>query len=204
MYRFAGHQDRVTSVAMSPNGDTACSASRDGTVRFWSVSSGRELRRIDLAPQPVSQMCFSPDGDQIALAILPQTVVVREVATGNEVRRLSLQHDAQAVAFSASKGRFWLLDGSRGGKFDLWDVATGGLIRSFQQPLDSVSNVYLSRDGSRASAVGTGSMLGAQPPRLLRVWDTRSGEVLQQCSALGVRTVTGTGRYPRCGRRRGR
>ena len=164
MYRFVGHQDRVTSVAMSPGGDTACSASRDGTVRFWSVSSGRELRRIDLAPQPVSQMCFSPDGDQVALAILPQTVVVREVATGNEVRRLSLQHDAQAVAFSASKGRFWLLAGSRGGKFDLWDVATGGLLRSFQQPLDSVSNVYLSRDGSRASAVGAGSMLGRSRP----------------------------------------
>ncbi len=106
-HRFAGQQGRVTSVAISPNGDTGCSASRDGTVRFWSVNSGREVGRLDLAPEQVSQLCFSPDGNHIALPILPQTVVVRDVATGNEVRRYSLQRDAAAVAFSASKDRFW-------------------------------------------------------------------------------------------------
>ncbi len=194
MYRFASHQDRVTSVAMSPAGDIGCSASRDGTVRFWSLSSGREVRRLDVAPQQVSEMCFSADGNHIALAVLPQTVVLRESATGNEVRRLLLRRDAQAMAFSASKGRFWLLSGSRGGQFDLWDLATGGLLRSFQQPQDAIEKVHLSRDGSRASTVGISSEFGSQPTRLLRVWDMRNGEVLQQCSAPGIHTVTGTGR----------
>jgi serine/threonine protein kinase len=37
--RFKGHQDTITSVAFSPNGQIVASSSYDGTVRIWAVPS---------------------------------------------------------------------------------------------------------------------------------------------------------------------
>ena len=36
--RFEGHSDRIYAVAFSPDGQTALSASRDGTAILWDVS----------------------------------------------------------------------------------------------------------------------------------------------------------------------
>ena len=40
-----GHSDVVTAVAFYPNGKTIVSASKDGTVRVWNVSSWQLLER---------------------------------------------------------------------------------------------------------------------------------------------------------------
>ena len=38
-----GHEDRVVSVAYSPDGGTIASASRDETIRLWNVESGQQV-----------------------------------------------------------------------------------------------------------------------------------------------------------------
>src|SRR5262249_51263055 len=44
--RFSGHRDGIWSVAISPDGRRAASASMDGTVLAWDVETGTELRRF--------------------------------------------------------------------------------------------------------------------------------------------------------------
>src|ERR1700716_2167750 len=43
---FTGHSNVVTSVAFSPDGRAALSASTDSTLKLWDVATGKELRTI--------------------------------------------------------------------------------------------------------------------------------------------------------------
>jgi WD40 repeat protein len=59
---FAGHTDAIQNVVFAADGRTLFSASRDGTMRFWDMQSGRELRRI--AVPHLSYAALNADGRQ--------------------------------------------------------------------------------------------------------------------------------------------
>jgi WD40 repeat protein len=69
---LAGHQKRPgltiqqASVMFSPGGKVLVSAGADGTIRFWNLASGRELRRLSIAPRYIDHVALSPDGSRLA------------------------------------------------------------------------------------------------------------------------------------------
>jgi WD40 repeat protein len=71
-----GHTNVVRSVAWSPDGRRLVSASDDGTVKVWDVSSGEELLTFRGKPEtPFTSVAFSPDGRRI-VASQGNTVIV--------------------------------------------------------------------------------------------------------------------------------
>ena len=63
-------------MAFSPDGMRIVSASWDGTVKVWDVSSGKEILTLKGHTSGVNGVAFSPDGKQIASASMDQTVKV--------------------------------------------------------------------------------------------------------------------------------
>jgi WD40 repeat protein len=62
-----GHEDRVNSVAFSPDGTRIATGSEDKTVRIWDAATGREV----VAPPHLHRglvwsVVFSPDGKRVA------------------------------------------------------------------------------------------------------------------------------------------
>ena len=53
-----GHEDRVVSLAYSPDGRTIASASRDETIRLWNVESGQQAAdALTAHTDDVTQRC---------------------------------------------------------------------------------------------------------------------------------------------------
>jgi len=66
LHTLSGHDDRVRSVAFSPDGRLLASGSDDNKVKIWEVASGRLLHTLSGHGDWVRSVAFSPDGRLLA------------------------------------------------------------------------------------------------------------------------------------------
>jgi len=59
---FAGHTDRINSVAISPDGNRGLSGSGDKTLRLWELATGQCIRIFEGHTDAVLSVAISPDG----------------------------------------------------------------------------------------------------------------------------------------------
>jgi WD40 repeat protein len=135
-----GHGASLRSLAWSRDGTRLASASDDGTVKVWEVSSGKEVSTFlyyIIKPRAIGVMAkchpsavsLSPDGKQLAVAGEDQTIRILDVDTKEELKTLHGQparYDRPelvcAVAWSPDGKR--LAGASPDGTFLLWDTTT--------------------------------------------------------------------------------
>src|SRR3954453_340268 len=127
-----GHTDAVVAVAFSPDSKTLASASYDGTLKLWDMSTGKERATLGKYRGCLGCVAFSPDGKTLASgaigspAYFPdlKNVKLWDVATGKV--RTTLKGNTfhvHSVAFSPD-GKT-LASASDDKTIKLWDVATG-------------------------------------------------------------------------------
>ena len=63
------HTEAITGLTMSPDGSKLATASKDGTVRFWSSSDGWACLGAAKVSGWAFTVSFSPDGCQVATAV---------------------------------------------------------------------------------------------------------------------------------------
>ncbi|MEM9090374.1 MAG: WD40 repeat domain-containing protein, partial [Cyanobacteria bacterium P01_F01_bin.53] len=71
---FEGHTDYVSSVAMSPDGNTIVSGSGDNTVRLWDRQGNPIGEPFEGHTGQVSSVAMSPDGNTIVSGSWDNTV----------------------------------------------------------------------------------------------------------------------------------
>jgi WD40 repeat protein len=134
-------RETVDRFASSPDGALLACGSTE-TVTVWDVAKGKHLWHLDLEKEfdkealyDVGGVAFSPDGKALGVAIagLKSGDVVRlyDARTGRELRRFSGQV-AEGVPRSpvfSPDGRWLAVAYNRKDHVEVWDVATGELIR---------------------------------------------------------------------------
>ena len=77
---LTGHSDHICSVAYSPNGQILASASKDKTVKLWSVASGEEISSVKCSDSVIYSIAFSPDGKILAAGSGDTTITLFPIA----------------------------------------------------------------------------------------------------------------------------
>jgi WD40 repeat protein len=120
-----GHQNLVSAVAFSPDGDLLLSGSWDRSARIWSLKKGQVLHTLEAA----GKVTYARgDGKRSRAMKLP-------------VDSVAFSPDAKLVAIGSAD--HWTR---------LWDVTSGNLVHSFEGPQEAVAGVQFSPDGERLVA----------------------------------------------------
>jgi WD40 repeat protein len=171
------HEAIVMAVALSRDGKLAVSAGEDQTLRFWDTASGKQVRKVVLAPW-VGAVRFSPAGNQLATTA-HQSVRFWAPQTGKEAApRLSVEQPGYALAFSPDGSRLAVGAGRRA---QVWDVRRGRKLADFSFEKNSIAQVWsiaFSPDGARLAVALQGQGGDEDGVPLVRVLEVKSGKAV--------------------------
>jgi WD40 repeat protein/serine/threonine protein kinase len=165
IHELRGHSWHIRGLAYSPDGRLLASASTDGTVRLWDVTTGKETDSSPLRHAgPVLGVAFRPDGRRLASAGWDRTVRIWDTTTWKQLHVLrDPTGGAWSVAYSPDGQR--LAWGATDATVKVWDEATEE-IRTLRGHTSRVQGVAFSPDGTQiasASADGTVKIWEAPP-----------------------------------------
>jgi WD40 repeat protein len=171
---FEGHQNGVTSIAISNN--LLVSASKDQTVKVWDINAGTELRTCYGHNKEVTSISFSPDGNQAISGDLDGTIILWDINTCQIVHNFYNESEVKSVAWSPNNA--YILSGHDNNAVKLWDINTKQELRTFTGHTDQVTDVSFSPNST---------VLSASKDKTIKLWNLATGKE--------IRTFTGhTGR----------
>jgi len=175
---FASHLRGVTSLAVSPDGNTVLSGSDDGVVRLWNIENGREVGTFRGHTDAVTSVAFSPDGRLALSAGLEGSTRLWDIASGRKVRTFAgAGSESNTAALFAPDGRSILSEACSKKGLALWDPGNGQPVRDFGSGSDYSCRSAFSPDG-RSVMVGSFSsgvrLLDVASGRGLRMFDVSS------------------------------
>lgn len=129
VWRLDCGDQRITCLALSPQGQTAAMIDQDGTIDLWNLKEEKRSLQIPRnkagsSSRYSSHLAFSLDGKTLASIRSEDGVRLWEVATGQERLRLKdLPPEVRSIAFTPNGSL--LAGGVADGTIGLWDTATG-------------------------------------------------------------------------------
>jgi len=163
-------------VALSPDGKQLASlvvGSEKPVVKVWEITSGRELRSVDLSDEELSmaEVGFTPDGRLLVAGVVDKQIKLWDVTSKLSERKLGqTANEFAPVRFNRDGRQLVLVEGYAVRR---WDVATGQELPVLNVPnggLLTGQGAYIgfSEDGKK---VATG---GFDTPTIL--WDLEAGK----------------------------
>ncbi|MEH1845408.1 MAG: caspase family protein [Nostoc sp.] len=143
---FRGHQGRVSSVAISPDGQTIVSGGEDGRVRLWNFQG-----------QPLAKPFGGDQGRVNSIAISPDGQTIVSGGDDGRVRLWNFQGQPLAKPFGSHYSRVnsvaispdgqTIVSGGDDGTVRLWNFQGQPLAKPFGGDQGGVNSVAISSDG---------------------------------------------------------
>ncbi|KAK1146567.1 hypothetical protein N8T08_002997 [Aspergillus melleus] len=173
-----GHSEKIKALSFSPDGKRLASGSNDQTVRLCDPTTGELQHVLGVHKGPVWRTAFSSDGRFVASCSEDRTVRVWETGSG-ALKHEFLGHSGKIYAVEFLQDQE-IVSASDDGTVLLWDVDTGGLMRSIRwgSNLDSLGEITtLSLFPERNLLVSGHFDLNSVNPFTVRLWNITTGSI---------------------------
>jgi len=120
---MTGHDDTITALAFSPDGNVLASGSRDKTIIHWDLET-REPEGLPLSRHldDVTSLAFSPDGNLQASGSSDQTIILWDVAADQPIGKPLRGFTADVLSLVFNSDGSSLYSGTRDGETSVWDT----------------------------------------------------------------------------------
>ena len=178
---YRGHHGIVYSVAWSPNGQRAASASDDHSVQVWSTTSGNAFFSYSHT-NIVNSVAWSLNGTLIASGGEDKVVRVVNASTGSSVL-VYAGHAASVYEVQFSPDSTSVASCSFDKTVQVWDAHTGNTGLTYNGHANRVWTASWSPDGTKIASGGD--------DQTVKIWDATTGATLLTYSGhtAAVRTV---------------
>jgi eukaryotic-like serine/threonine-protein kinase len=175
-------QGEYVSVAVSPDGKLAFTATSSGAGVLWDIGTGAEVRRFVGHRGGMTAGVFTPDGKQVVTAGGDKSIRIWDMATAKEVKQIPDQvGTVRGIAISGDGTR--LIAAGDDNSLTVWDLATGKSTQTWKSPYMAGSHrVALSKDGKLAVSAG----------EKVVVWDVETGKLVKTLEYFGKDAVSVT------------
>jgi WD40 repeat protein len=161
------HEDKVHSVAFSPDGSLIASGSDDGTVWIWNARSLKKVTRLTGHKSLVSSVAFFPDGTRIASASFDCTMCMWDTHMYEPLPGIQCSGQVFAIAISPDSTRLALGEHTSGteGILHVFDTVT----LAKQAQVNSSPGSYL--PWALAFSPGSDLVASRTASGAIQVWD---------------------------------
>ncbi|UKP00036.1 WD40 repeat domain-containing protein [Nostoc sp. UHCC 0870] len=169
-YTLTGHSGKVTSVAISPEGEFLVSGCTDQNVNVWDINNGKFIRTLAGNLGEVSSVAVSPKGDFVAVGSCEHprsNVKVWDLKTGKLLHTLLGHQKPVNVVVISPDGQI-LASGSN--KIKIWNLEKGDRISTLWHT-SAVHAIAISPDGKILAS-------GSSDTKI-RLWNPQTGDPLR-------------------------
>jgi WD40 repeat protein/serine/threonine protein kinase len=159
---WRGHEQVVSAITFSPDGQTLASSACDGSVRLWDRTSLRHVKlNVGVGGEDARALAFSPDGKTLAMADWNGELIRLWDLAARRLRATLSQPKVVDLAFSPD-GKLLAAAGKET-TVRFWDVATRREVGNLRGHAAHVNRVAFSPDGRTLASGGADNTV--------RLWD---------------------------------
>eukprot|EP00741_Cyanophora_paradoxa_P017152 tig00020960_g16564.t1 len=158
-----GHNDSITSISISSDGDRAATGSDDGTAIVWSLRSYRRVAAIEDCRGHVSLVSLLPDNATLLTMADQGEMVEWSSRSGRQLSSAELLHDA-AVAATDKAAVILAACAGNARAIEVYDRQQLKLLRRLEGHQDIISSLAMTPDGKL--------LISGSHDTTARVWGT--------------------------------
>ncbi|WP_287602300.1 WD40 repeat domain-containing protein [Thiothrix sp.] len=141
-----GHQDGVTSIAYSPDGEKLTSGSTDDTVRFWDAKSNQWHLTLN-KDETSTVFAISPDDQYFVLGQNNGYIEIWNTHNNSLKKKLDIGSDG-VTSLEYSQDGSILAIGTKSGTIQLWDAKAWVLNKKIMGHKKEITSIAYSKSGS--------------------------------------------------------